>query len=94
MAVDITTTLNQITAMPVSDQIELLHEAWDRLIDAAWEPELTDAQKAEFDRRLDDLDANSQNVVSLEKLVEHVRRPRCGDFRTSSTIACCLTGST
>ena len=76
MTVDIATTLNQITALPVQDQIEVLHQAWDRLLDSGWEPELTEAQKAEFDWRLDDLDANPQSAVSLEKLIEHVRRPR------------------
>jgi putative addiction module component (TIGR02574 family) len=76
MTVDITTTLSQIAALPVQDQITLLHQAWDKLIESGWEPDLTDEQKAEFDRRLDDLDANPQNVVSLEKLIEHVRRPR------------------
>ncbi len=76
MTVDISTTLKQIAALPVPDQIELLHQAWDHLLESGWEPELTDAQKAEFDRRLDDLDANPQNVVTLEKLVEHLRRPR------------------
>jgi putative addiction module component (TIGR02574 family) len=76
MTVDISTTLKQIAALPVPDQIELLHQAWDRLLESGWEPELTDGQKAEFDRRLDDLDANPQNVVPLEKLVEHLRRPR------------------
>ena len=76
MAVDFTTTLNQITALPVQDQIDLLHQAWDLLLDSGWEPELTDAQKAEFDRRLDDLDAKPQNAVPLQKLIEHVRRPR------------------
>jgi putative addiction module component (TIGR02574 family) len=76
MAVDISTTLNQITAMAIPDQIELLHQAWERLIDSGWEPELTDGQKAEFSRRLDDLDANPQSAVSLEKLIEHVRRLR------------------
>lgn len=73
---DITSTLNQITALPVPDQIELLHQAWDRLIESGWEPELTNAQKAEFDRRLDALDANPHRAVPLEKLIEHVRRPR------------------
>lgn len=76
MAVDIAATLNEIMAWPVPAQIELLHQAWDRLIDSGWQPELTDAQKAEFDRRLDDLDANPNSVVTLEKLIEHVRRPR------------------
>ena len=73
---DITSTLNQITALPVPDQIELLHQAWDRLIESGWEPELTNAQTAEFDRRLDALDANPHSAVPLEKLIEHVRRPR------------------
>ena len=76
MSVDIAATLNQIAALPVQDQIELLHQAWDHLLESGWEPELTHDQKAEFDRRVDDLDANPQNVVTREKLVEHVRRPR------------------
>jgi putative addiction module component (TIGR02574 family) len=76
MSMNITATLNQIAALPVQDQIELLHQAWDRLLESGWEPELTQEQKAELDRRLDDLDANPQNVVAWEKLIEQVRRPR------------------
>ena len=76
MSVDITGTLKQIAALPVPEQIGLLHQAWDRLLESGWEPELTDAQKAEFDRRLDDLDANPQHVVPWDKLAEHIRRPR------------------
>jgi putative addiction module component (TIGR02574 family) len=76
MAVDINITLNQITAWPVQDQIELLHQAWDRLIESGWEPELTVGQKSEFDRRLNNLDANPQSAVSLEKLIDHMRRQR------------------
>lgn len=76
MAVDINATLNEIMAWPVPDQIALLQQAWDRLLDAGWEPELTDAQRAEFDRRLDDLEANPNSTVSLESLIERLRRPR------------------
>lgn len=76
MAVDITATLNEITAWPVPDQIELLHQAWDRLIASGWEAELTKEQQAEFDRRLDDLEANPHSTVNLKELIEHVRRPR------------------
>ncbi len=76
MATDITTTLNQITALPVRDQIELLHQAWDRLLESGREPELTDGQKLEFDRRLDGLDANPESPVPLAKLIEHVRLRR------------------
>ena len=76
MAIDINATLNEITAWPAADQFELLHRAWDRLIDSGWEPDLTNAQKAEFDNRLDALDADPNSVVSVDELIEHVRRRR------------------
>jgi putative addiction module component (TIGR02574 family) len=75
MSVDITSTLNQISARPLQDQIALLHQAWDHLLNLGWQPELTDSQKAEFDRRLEDLDANPQNVVTWTQIVKHVRQP-------------------
>ena len=73
MSIDITPTLNQITALPVSDQIELLHQAWDRLLDSGWQPNLTDELKAELDHRLD---ASPADAVPLAKVIEHVRRQR------------------
>ena len=76
MTIDINATLNEITAWPAADQVELLHRAWDRLIESGWEPELTNAQKAECDSRLDALEADPSSVVSLEKLIEHLRRRR------------------
>jgi putative addiction module component (TIGR02574 family) len=73
VSTDIATTLDHITAWPVADQIELLHQAWDRLLDLGWTPELTEAQKAELDRRLDDTTAQK---MPLDKVIEHVRRRR------------------
>jgi hypothetical protein len=35
----------RLTAWPVPDQIELLHQAWDRLIDSGWEPEFVRMRK-------------------------------------------------
>ncbi len=76
MTTAINTTLSQIAAMPVADQIELLHEAWNRLLDSGWEPDLSESQRAAFDRRLDDLDAYPQKSVSLEAMLQRVRRER------------------
>ena len=76
MPVHIETTLKEIAGWPVADQLELLSQAWDRLVDSGWQPELTDELKAELDRRLDAADANPRNAVPLEKVIEHVRRPR------------------
>jgi len=61
MPADISSTLGQIAAWPVPDQLELLHQAWDRLLTAGWEPALTEAQKADFDQRLAKMDAKPQD---------------------------------
>ncbi len=76
MPVHIETTLKEIAGWPVEDQLELLSQAWDRLLDSGWQPELTDELKAVLDRRLDAADANPRSAVPLEKVIEHVRRPR------------------
>jgi putative addiction module component (TIGR02574 family) len=60
----------------MAEQIELMHLAWDRLIDAGWRPEMSDDLRAELDRRLDADAANPGDVVSWEQIVAHVRRPR------------------
>jgi putative addiction module component (TIGR02574 family) len=74
MPVHIETTLKEIAGWPVEDQLELLSQAWDRLVESGWQPELTDELKAELDRRLDAADANPQDTVSWEKIVEDARR--------------------
>jgi putative addiction module component (TIGR02574 family) len=69
-------TLREIQSWPADEQIELLHDLWDRVLDSGWKPELNDDLRAEVDRRLDADAANPHNVVSWEQIVEHVRRPK------------------
>ena len=76
MPTHIAATLDEVASWPVKDQLEFLSQAWDRLVDSGWQPELTDEQKAEFDRRLDAADANPQAVVTWEEIVQHARRPQ------------------
>jgi putative addiction module component (TIGR02574 family) len=76
MPTHIEDTLKEIAGWPVEDQLELISEAWDRLVESGWQPELTDELKAELDRRIDDADANPQEGMSLEQLLDHVRRAR------------------
>ncbi len=73
---DLATALKETEAWTVEDQIELAQRIWDRLVDSGWQPELNDEQKAELDRRLAALDANPNDVVTWESIVEHVRRKR------------------
>ena len=56
--VDVNTVLREVETWPVEDQVQLAEQLWDRLDDQRYEPELTDDQKAELDRRLADYEEN------------------------------------
>lgn len=71
---DLAAVLKAIETWPVEDRMELARYIWDQLVDSGWHPELTDEVKAELDRRLAALDANPNDVVTWDSIVEHVRR--------------------
>ena len=73
---DKATALSAIDSWPLDQQVEFVQEVWDRIVDAGWQPELTDELKAELDRRLDAHAADPSGVVSWESIVEYVRRAR------------------
>jgi putative addiction module component (TIGR02574 family) len=62
------TVLTEVDAWPVEDRIRLVNELWDRLVDQGHAPELTDAMKAELDRRLAEDDAAPDDVVAWEEV--------------------------
>ena len=70
------TVLEEVEAWPVPERLEFMDLVWDRIADSGWQPTLTDEQKAEFDRRLDALDANPDDIVTWESITQHVKRPR------------------
>ncbi|MBS0471754.1 MAG: addiction module protein [Proteobacteria bacterium] len=53
--------LRELLKLSVEEKLQLIGELWDS-IDARSQPLLTTAQKDELDRRLDDLEANPDNV--------------------------------
>ena len=55
------------------EQIALVHEIWD-LIAASGESVLTDAQRAELDRRLAEDDASPDAVIPLAEVEARVQR--------------------
>ena len=60
---DMATVLQEIDSWPVEDRIRLVQAVWDRLVDVGAHPEVTEAQKADLDRRLAALEANPNDVV-------------------------------
>jgi putative addiction module component (TIGR02574 family) len=73
---NVAAALKEIESWSFDDQIELAQQLWDRIVDSGRQPELTEDQKAELDRRLEALEANPDDVISWESIVEHVRRKR------------------
>jgi putative addiction module component (TIGR02574 family) len=71
---DIPSALDAFRQWPLEDQIEFVHKAWDEILDAGWTPELTEAQKAELDRRLAAYEADPSNVLTWDEVLAHLRR--------------------
>jgi putative addiction module component (TIGR02574 family) len=60
---DINTILQEVGAWPVEDRLRLVHEVWDGLVDSGYDPDLTEEQRIELDRRLDEDDADPDDGV-------------------------------
>ncbi len=58
-----TQLLQQARVLDIDEQIELVEAIWDGIVSRGTAPSLTEAQKAELDRRLADHLANPDDVV-------------------------------
>jgi len=65
---DITATLNEITALSVEDRIHLVQAIWDTIAAEQAYPNLTVVQKQELDRRIADYEANPHDVLTWDKI--------------------------
>ena len=73
---DITTTLNQIITLSVQDRIRLVQAILDSIAAEQDYLDLTDSQKRELDRRIDDYEANPDNVLTWEEVKASVKARR------------------
>jgi putative addiction module component (TIGR02574 family) len=58
------------------ERLEMLERLWDSLSKTPDAVPVTDEQRAELDRRLDDLDANPDDGMSLDELARSIRKPK------------------
>jgi putative addiction module component (TIGR02574 family) len=70
---DITNTLNQIIALGIQDRIHLVQAILDSIAAEQVDPDLTESQKQELDRRIDDYEANPDNVLTWEEIKASVK---------------------
>jgi putative addiction module component (TIGR02574 family) len=59
------------------ERLRMIEELWDSLSDQPESVPLTDAQRQELDRRLDDLERSGPEGIPWEEVLEQIRnRPR------------------
>ena len=70
---DITTTLNQIVALDIQDRIRLVQGILDSIAAEQVDPDLTEPQKQELDRRIDDYEANPDEVMTWAEVKASIK---------------------
>jgi len=68
-------TIKQCEALPLSDRIRLVHAVWDTIAAEGMQPALTDEQRRVFGKRVAELDANPDNVVTWEQIKVRIKGP-------------------
>jgi putative addiction module component (TIGR02574 family) len=70
---NIPATLVEIAGLPVSERIRLVQAIWDTIALEEAFPDLTEKQKQDLDRRVAELNANPDNVLTWEQIKAQVR---------------------
>ncbi len=65
---DLSATLTEIVSLSVDERIRLVEAIWDRIAAEPDQPELTEAQKQELERRLAAHTASPEEVVPWEEV--------------------------
>lgn len=66
----------EILALPVDDRVRLVEAIWDSISAVPEALPLTEWQKEELDRRLDDLEKNPDAGSTLEEVFARIRRAK------------------
>ena len=69
---DIQQTLSELTALPVPDRLHVLETLWDS-IDAETPVELSPAEQSEINRRLDAHEANPDELLTWDQVLDQLR---------------------
>ncbi len=71
---DFAATLAEIRTLSPQERIQLVQAIWDSIAEDQAPPDLSEAQKDDLKRRVGELDANPNNVLTWEQIKAHVKR--------------------
>jgi len=63
-----------ISALTPAERLQLVEELWESLCDTSEAVPLTEAQRTELDRRLDDLEEEGPTGIPWDEVVRRIRR--------------------
>jgi len=66
----------QISKLTPAERLRLLEELWESLCDTPEAVPLTEAQRTELDRRLDDLEQDAPTGIPWDDVVRRIRNSR------------------
>ncbi|GAH50306.1 unnamed protein product [marine sediment metagenome] len=66
--------LKEIAKLTPEEKLQLVEEVWDELSEHSEDIPLTEAQKKELNRRLDEYEKNPENVLTWEEVKASIRR--------------------
>jgi putative addiction module component (TIGR02574 family) len=72
MAFDIAHTIDELCALPIDDRLKVVAAVWDSLPEQAAVP-LSPEQRAELKRRVDAYEANPEDLLTWDQMLEQVR---------------------
>ncbi|ALF55887.1 imidazole glycerol phosphate synthase [Nostoc piscinale CENA21] len=71
---DFTATLNEIKTLTIEERIRLVQAIWDSIAAEQTYPDITEPQKQELERRINDYEANPDNVMTWDEIKASIKR--------------------
>ena len=73
---NLSATLVEIAALSLDERLRLVEAIWETIDEEQLNPDLTEVQKDILDRRINELDASPDNVLTWEEIKAYVRGER------------------
>ncbi|OCQ88837.1 hypothetical protein BCD64_03575 [Nostoc sp. MBR 210] len=71
---DFTDTLNEIKTLTIEERIRLVQAIWDSIAAEQSSPDITEVQKQELERRINDYEANPDNIMTWDEIKASIKR--------------------
>jgi putative addiction module component (TIGR02574 family) len=73
MAIDVEHAIEELKGLPVAERLRVVEAVWESMSQDPAPPPLSPGQRAELDRRLDAYEANPEDVLTWDEVLERLR---------------------